>query len=273
VDNYEIKPADNGQPLTKQMIWERKLLDFSLRNNLINIRFGKRVLQLNIKPSELEDRIYDGETLQLDCENTACDTEAELQTALKFIYRTSRTAMEENGANSLFLALGTLQWYETPKNEKARLAPILLLPVEIIRKGGNIGYVIRGRDEDIILNITLVEFLKQQFKIDISNMNPLPKDEKGVDVHAVFETLRQHIASQQGWEVQENSMLGIFSFNKFVMWNDIHTNADKLKENVILASLMENRITWEDQTPDADARQADKTWEPAQFSIPLDVDS
>ena len=273
MDNYEIKPADNGQPLTKQMIWERKLLDFSLRNNLINIHFGKRVLQLNIKPSELEDRIYDGETLQLDCENTACDTETELQTALKFIYRTSRTAMEENGANSLFLTLGTLQWYETPKNEKARLAPILLLPVEIIRKGGKIGYVIRGRDEDIILNITLIEFLKQQFKIDISNMNPLPKDEKGVDVPAVFETLRQHIASQQGWEVQENSMLGIFSFNKFVMWNDIHTNADKLKENVILASLMENRITWEDQTPDADARQADKTWEPAQFSIPLDVDS
>ena len=273
MDNYEIKPADNGQPLTKQMIWERKLLDFSLRNNLINIRFGKRVLPLGFAPGELEDLIQEGETLQLTCENTACDSDAELQTALKFIYRTSRTAMEENGANSLFLALGTLKWYETPKNEKERLAPILLMPVEIIRKGGNIGYVVRGRDEDIILNITLVEFLKQQFKIDISGMNPLPKDEKGVDVSAIFETLRSHISVQQGWEVQESSMLGIFSFNKFVMWNDIHTNAAKLKENVILSSLMENRITWQDTVPDADAREVDKTIEPSQFAIPLDVDS
>lgn len=33
----------------------------------------------------------------------------------------------------------------------------------------------------------------------------------------------------KGWDVVEESMLGLFSFNKFVMWNDIHTNADKLK--------------------------------------------
>ena len=255
------------------MLWERKLLDFSLRNNLINIRKGKRVLPLAYPPNELEDRIFDGETLKLTPELTGCETEAELQTALKFIYRTSRTAMEENGANSLFIALGKLKWYETPKNEKERFAPILLLPVEIVRKGGGAGYVVRGREEEVILNTTLVELLKQQFKIDISGLNPLPKDEKGVDVSAVFESIRGHITSQNGWEVVEESMLGLFSFNKFVMWNDIHTNAHKLKENVILTSLMENRITWEDKIPEVNAREVDKTLEPSQFAIPLDVDS
>lgn len=62
----------------------------------------------------------------------------------------------------------------------------------------------------------------------------------------------------KGWDVVEESMLGLFSFNKFVMWNDIHTNADKLKKNAIIASLMENRIQWQDTTPEIDAREIDK---------------
>ena len=68
-------------------------------------------------------------------------------------------------------------------------------------------------------------------------------------------------------------MIGLFSFNKFVMWNDIHTNADKLKENLILASLMENRIKWQDTSQEVDAREIDKYIEPSSFAIPIDVDS
>ena len=40
--------------------------------------------------------------------------------------------MEENGANTLYIAMGLLRWYENPKSTKARYAPILLLPVEIV---------------------------------------------------------------------------------------------------------------------------------------------
>ena len=104
-------------------------------------------------------------------------TESELQNSLKFVYRTSRTAIEENGANSLFLVLGILKWYESPKSVKPRFAPILLLPVDIVRRGGSSGYIIRTRDEEIILNITLVELLKQQFSVNLSGLNPLPKDD------------------------------------------------------------------------------------------------
>ena len=77
----------------------------------------------------------------------------------------------------------------------------------------------------------------------------------------------------KGWDVVEESMLGLFSFNKFVMWNDIHSNAEKLKENAIIASLMENRIQWQDNVPEVDAREIDKTCAPDDFSIPIDVDS
>ena len=200
-------------------------------------------------------------------------TESELQNSLKFVYRTSRTAIEENGANSLFLVLGILKWYESPKSVKPRFAPILLLPVDIVRRGGSSGYIIRTRDEEIILNITLVELLKQQFSVNLSGLNPLPKDDSGVDVKKIFATIRTCIRNMKGWDVVEESMLGLFSFNKFVMWNDIHTNADKLKENAIIASLMENRIQWQDTTPEIDAREIDRNLEPIHFAIPVDVDS
>ena len=309
LDRFEIKLDDKQQGATRQIIWERKLLDFSLRNNLINIRLGKRVIPfISFEIDHLEDRLQAGENYQIlpspvkgkiDPKETGMYdssllkenleelvitelknkrirsylTEGELQDALKFIYRTSRTAIEENGANSLFLVLGILKWYETSKSVKPRFAPILLLPIDIIRRGGTSGYVIRTREEEIILNITLVELLKQQFDINLSGLNPLPKDDSGVDVKKIFTAVRSCIRNQKRWDVVEESMIGLFSFNKFVMWNDIHTNANKLKENPILASLMENRITWQDSKPVVDAREVDKYVEPSNFAIPIDVDS
>lgn len=309
LDRYEIKLEDSKEKITKQIIWERKLLDFSLRNNLINIKLGRRVIPfISFAIDHLEDHLQAGEIYQILAsptknkiepgetglyDSSLCKenleelvinelknkklrsylTESELQNSLKFVYRTSRTAIEENGANSLFLVLGILKWYESTKSVKPRFAPILLLPVDIIRRGGTSGYIIRTRDEEIILNITLVELLKQQFSVNLSGLNPLPKDESGVDLKKIFAAIRTCIRHMKGWNVVEESMLGLFSFNKFVMWNDIHSNADKLKENTIIASLMENRIQWQDTTSKVDAREIDKNCTPDKFSIPVDVDS
>ena len=97
-------------------------------------------------------------------------TESELKWNLTKLYRASRISIEENGANTLYLALGFLKWYETPQSELARYTPILLLPVEIIRKSAQIGYVIRSREEDTLMNITLLEMLKQDFGIIIKGL-------------------------------------------------------------------------------------------------------
>lgn len=309
LNRFEIKIDDTKKEITKQTIWERKLLDFSLRNNLINIRSGRRVIPfISFDIDHLEDHLQAGENYQILSSPTTKKiepkesgmydssllkdrlknlvvnglqnkkihsylTETELQNALKFIYRTSRTSLEENGANSLFLVLGIMKWFETERSVKPRFAPILLLPIDIIRSRGTTGYTIRTRDEDIILNITLVELLKQQYDINLSNLNQLPTDESGVDVKRIFATIRTCIRNMKRWDVIEESLLGLFSFNKFVMWNDIHSNADKLKKNPVIASLMENRIQWTDTVPKAEARLIDKRMAPSDFSIPVDVDS
>ena len=308
LDHYALKIEEDKRVVTKQTIWERKLLDFSLRNNLINTKLGKRVIPfVSFGIEDIEDQLQDGKSFSLqpfpkaqiepvdgsiyDSSLQAPELEAlvrdelknkrlvsylsetELKTAVKFVYRTARTAMEENGANSLFLALGVLKWYESDKSVQPRYAPILLLPVEMVRKGGETGYVIRSRDEDMILNITLIELLKQQFNINLKALNPLPTDEHGVDVKQVFSAIRQYLSDMKRWNVIEETMLGLFSFNKFVMWNDIHTNASKLKQNPVIATLMENKLKWQDSSAAMDAREMDKTIKPQRYAIPLDVDS
>ena len=307
LSRYDLQLEDTGRPITKQMIWERKLLDFSLRNNLLNTRLGRRVVPfISFEIEHLEDHLQNSEDYTIipspgekiapnsegmyDSQHQALEyqgfvsemikshqiasylTEAELQSALTYIYRTARTSLEENGANSLFLALGMLRWFETAKSEQPRYAPILLLPVDIIRRSGN-KYVIRKRDEDIILNITLVELLKQNFNISLDSLKELPKDESGVDVKNIFTCFRHAIIDQKKWNLLEESMLGLFSFNKFVMWNDIHSNANLLVEHPIIASLIDNRDKLDASEEVVDARVIDKTNSPKDFSIPLDVDS
>ena len=249
--------------ITKQLLWERRLLDLSLRNNLLNIRITKNTLQLiPANLSCLEDALADGEEFRIlhrpaDWESPAMDfgiyssipesdpmvgfinselsqkrlrfylPENDLGKALTHLYRSSRTSIEENGANTLYLALGLLKWYETPSSERPRYAPILLLPVEIIRKSAAKGYVIRSREEETMMNITLLEMLRQNFGITISGLDPLPTDESGVNVKLIYSIIRNSIKNQRKWDVEEQAILGIFSFNKFIMWNDIHNNAQQ----------------------------------------------
>ena len=308
-DYYELKIDDDGKEVTKQQIWERKLLDFSLRNNLLNMKIGRKVIPfISFQIDKLEDYIQAGQHYQLlpTPMNTMPEVdkggiyhsmlykneleefitkeltdkrlhsfwkEAELEAGVKHLYRESRTALEENGANSLFLVLGVLKWFESPQSDVARYAPLLLLPVEIVRSGGYKKYVLRARDEEIILNITLVELLKQKFDMTLPGMDVLPKDESGVDVKRILSIIRSCMIKQRGWEVIEECMLGLFSFNKFVMWNDIHSNADKLQENLIIKSLMDNKLAWDTGMESIDACELDGVTSPANYALPVPADS
>ncbi|MBP5507232.1 MAG: DUF4011 domain-containing protein [Prevotella sp.] len=307
VRQFEILD-ESGRKITRQQIWERKLLDFSLRNNLLNIRIGKSVVpfvsfnintledklqegtDFKILPLPLKERlhpdndgIYHSDAFRDKLENIVLEgvkneqvysylNEEELRTALKGLFRSSRTALEENGANTLYFVFGMLKWYETDVSVKPRYAPLILEPVDIIRKSGN-NYVLRLREDEITFNTTLVEMMRQQYEVNISGVNPLPTDESGIDVSKVFAIVRNAIKDQTKWDVIEENLLGLFSFSKFVMWNDIHNNAEKLRESPIIESLLQNRLVGVEPATNTDVRQFDTTMSPNSFAIPVDVDS
>lgn len=294
----------------KQSLWERKLLDLSLRNNLLNMRMSKSVIQLiSVRLNELEDALADGREFKIlnrptDWDNPLMDAgiyeqingshpmmelvasefdhgrlrtylkEDEIHGALGHLYRSSRVALEENGANTLFLALGLLKWFETAQSTRPRFAPIILLPVEIVRKVASKSYIIRSRDEDAIINVTLLEMLRQYFGITIGGLDTLPRDESGVDVQKIFNIVRRAVMSRPGWDVEEQAFVGNFSFSKFIMWNDIHNNADKLCRNKIVASLMSGKMEWSEPDDDAAASaDLDRRFPAGEIALPIGADS
>lgn len=295
--------------VSKQQLWERKLLDLTLRNSLLNVRMTKSVIQfITVNTGKLEDALANGEEFQVlekpsDWNNPVRDagvyqsihhtdpiadlvghelshkrlrtylSDLELGASMTHLYRSSRTAMEENGANTLFVGLGMLKWYETDASERARYAPILLLPVEIIRKSAQKGYVIRSREEETIMNITLLEMIRQDFGITIGGLESLPKDESGVDVKAIFNVIRQAIMSQSRWDVEEQALLGTFSFSKFILWNDIHNNADQLCRNKVVASLVSGKLEWQPEENATLDEISDSLLHPSAVALPISTDS
>ncbi len=306
-DRYDLsKIADSSKELTKFDIWERKLLDFSLRNSLLNINLRRRAIQfISFEVGRIEDHLQNGEEycitpkpdihFQFDtserlvrskmhgelsdfiandidqCRLHTYLTENETKNILKNIYRSSRNSLEETGANSLFLAIGTLRWFETPASMTPRYAPILLLAVDIVYKRGN--YYIRTRDEEITLNITLKEFLSQNYDIKINKLDTLPHDESGVNVPLIFAIIRDALREQKGWDIEEECILGTFSFSKFLMWNDIHNHRKELLENDVVNSLVETHLTWAPDPISSNLKELDEQISPAQLALPVPVDS
>jgi len=306
----ENKSLNSGdKEISKQQLWERKLLDLSLRNNLLNTRITKSTVQLiSVSLNKLEDALAAGDEFQLwpkpsDWDNPLRKagvyqvinqsdpiidlvkselsqkrlrtylSENDLTNGLTNLYRSSKLSLEENGANTLYLCLGLLKWFETPLSEQPRFSPILLLPVEIIRKSALKGFVIKSREEDTLMNITLLEMLRHDFKITIPGLDPLPRDESGVDVKNIFNIIRQVIMLQNRWDVEEQAILGTFSFSKFIMWNDIHNNADKLIQNKIVASLISGKAQWDVNLNQFASEDLDKIYHPSQIALPISADS
>ncbi|PUA34785.1 DNA helicase [Paenibacillus elgii] len=299
----------NSIALPKQKEWERRLLDLTLRNGLLNFRLSRSSVGiLNPELGRIEDALANGEEFQLlaipkDWKGNQRDadlfritgkddplkellnheltnkrlrsdlTEADLNNRLVHLYRSARLSLEENGANTLYLALGLLQWYETDASQKARYAPLVLIPVELIRKSSKVGIVLRARDEEPQFNITLLEMLKQDFGVDIGGLDPLPKDEQGVDLKRIFTMIRHAVMTHSRWDVIEVGYLGLFSFSQFVMWNDLRMRSADLAKNPVVASLMAGRLQWNPEDVFPESHFLDSQYGVDHGAVPISADS
>lgn len=297
----DLPPQDETH-FTKQMQWERKLLDLGLRNNLINLRLSKTIVPvLTTSIDDLEDALADGKDFTVlpkpdtvrgksyatfedihDVTDSAdfvksefaqhrlhsTLTAAELENGMKSLFRAAKASLEENGANTLYIAMGLLRWYENERSVRPLYAPLILLPVEIIRKSAKQGYVLRLRDDEPQMNITILEKLKQDFDIVINGLDPLPEDDHGIDTRKVYTVIRKAVMNQQKWDVLESAYLGIFSFTQFVMWNDIRNRSDDLQKNKIVKSLMEGRLCW-----DAEPMNIGDRVEEGKMMLPMPADA
>jgi hypothetical protein len=125
------------------------------------------------------------------------------------IYRKTLTALQEGGANTLYLALGFLLWKRKGKDERRFRAPLILLPVTLERKSVRSGIKMLSHDDEPRFNTTLLEMLRKDFQIDLHGLDgALPEDRSGIDVNGIWNTVRKAIKEAPGFEVVEEVVLG-----------------------------------------------------------------
>jgi very-short-patch-repair endonuclease len=162
-----------------------------------------------------------------------------LQKRLTSLYYESIESEEEQGVNVLYLALGFLKWFEDGRSEVERYAPLVLLPVELVRKGARERFQLKARDEDLYTNISLKVWLAEQHSIELPD---LPDSEEWLPSE-YFAGVREAISRAPRWEVLEGEiLLGFFSFNKFLLWRDLDPanwpSLEQLLGHGILRSLL-----------------------------------
>ncbi|MBU1223814.1 MAG: DUF3320 domain-containing protein [Gammaproteobacteria bacterium] len=292
--------------------WQRKLLDLSLRNNLLSFRGGKKAIKLEAPdPGALEDMLSEGQTVRLlarpelmdgaDPRNQAIHEnrerenvrreharealqrrevfvdlpQDELDARFVELYRAARATLQEGGANTLFLALGFLTWTRDDKSGKRYRAPLILVPVNLTRQSVRSGFTLTLHDDEPRFNPTLIEMLRQDFKLNLGVADgELPKDDAGLDVAGIWKRVSHAIKDIEGWEVTEDVVLAMFSFAKYLMWKDLTERTEQLRENPVVRHLIDTpRESYPSELAFPNLRRLDSELPPERTFCPLPADS
>lgn len=276
--------------------WKEKLLDLSARNRLLNFRNDKKSLPIACPNlAKFEDDLALGDDFAIIARHDHRDggsagdfllkelhkrrlysdvSEDELTRRTKRIAREARLSLEENGTNTLFLALGFLDWFDPKSTDKPRRAPLILVPVELARASAREPYRLQRIDDETRINVTLLEKLRVEHAIEIPELaDEIPMDHAGVDVPLILKLFRDAVTSIPKWEVEETVALGLLSFTKFLMWNDLDKGADKLLQNPVIRHLANGSAAafagQDFPSPD----ELDRTRAAEDTFCPLDADS
>ena len=231
------------------------LLDFGFRNNFIHTKDkSKRVVRviqenslevfrilvdkgnfMSFKPREDQideaddelDQLYSLPPPEVEDESKLTDrilqtnhSPKDLQRRLRSIQRVSKLSIEEKGVNMLFLALGFINWYEDENSQILRKAPIVLIPVKLARNSIKSPFKIIFNEDDIGVNISFLAKIKKSYGIEIE----IPPEIDSNNLNSFYAHLSKNLNFER-WEINENEIkLGLFSFGKFLMYNDLDPN-------------------------------------------------
>ncbi len=309
-DSTDLEEEKLETPESRLQRWQRRLLDLTLNNLLLNHRATKTSLRIICpQPGRLEDKLAEGARIQiravpkpsaegqdeeiyrqrtgeviteeyafdeLDKRRVLVDLPAdELSKCAVEIYRKAQTALQEGGANTLYLAIGFLLWKRDRQDQRRFRAPLILLPVALERKSVRSGIRMVAHDDEPRFNTTLLEMLRKDFRIDIQNLDgELPTDKSGIDVNGIWNKVRRAVKEAPGFEVVEDVVLGHFSFAKYLMWKDLVDRTDALRKNAVVRHLVDTpRDPYVTEINFVESSQVDRQFKPSDLLTPLPADS
>ena len=240
--------------------WQERLLDLTKGNPLLGLN-RSRVSKLRItRPSLIEifrriilaeseirlpmairrpqrallEGAEDGQAEGYELEPGDVEFEAtpvELARKLRRIHDNARTSVEERGVTTLHLTFGTLNWHDDWLGES--ISPIWMVPAQLVTKGPNAPLRLIVADEEMQLNPALELYLRERHKITLPEMPEDPTD----DSLSRYLDAVQAATTDQRWSVTPDVWFSTFSFESFVIYQDLKALAEAALTHPVVAAL------------------------------------
>jgi superfamily I DNA and/or RNA helicase/very-short-patch-repair endonuclease len=234
--------------------WKSKLIDLSRRNNLVSYRFTKSK-SIKLEYPDLENTIRDIQNKnnirfhkkgdeEEELENTALnwvsfEDDATTNRKLYNLYLKARENFQELGINTLFIGLGILHYKNDEGSKDFNQASIIMCPIEIDRlKSIPTKYHRFEIDPDFAelhVNPALKEKLSFEWGISLKE---LEEESRPIDYFAYLE---EKISSLKEWHIENSIVMDIFSYQKFIMYQDLKANQSNIKSNPLIRAYVGDR--------------------------------
>ena len=157
---------------------------------------------------------------------------------LKGLMKEHKQAITEKGINSLYLSFCFIHYFE---GEEEFLAPLLLIPAELDNETGE--YILNQYEDEVLLNPTLKYYFKTLYDVELVDYN---NDALSTYVEKIRAILPPTVT------VELAVALGIYSFYKMNMYNDLKNNQDIVLQNNNIKALLGNRSALDEKLVSAE---------------------
>ena len=159
-----------------------------------------------------------------------------------------QSAIEETGANMLYLVFGFIEYPEHEGSDKNLIAPLISMPAALERgeredSSGHYRYYLKASGEDVTENLSLRERLKQDFSLNLPDWN------EELTPNLYFAAIEELIRNKPGWRLRRQLTVGLLSFSKMLLFRDLDpdnwpqdsTGLSKLLDHSVVRLMIEGR--------------------------------
>lgn len=189
--------------------------------------------------------------------------------------REARLAIEETGANMLYLVLGFLEFPDTKDSTRTFASPLVCVPVRMdtVQEQRTVVFKLCYTGEEIGENLSLREKLKRDFSTTLPES---PDEEDGIE--AYLAAIEKEVAKRPGWRVRRATTLAILSFANMLLVRDLEPERwqSKAGRSLLLDHPIIQRVFQGGREPTADAYGTEfdlDTMPEANFPLIFDADS
>jgi len=150
-------------------------------------------------------------------------TQKQLEKKCVAVTRDYKSAINETGANLLYLAIGFLEWTQADDSERKFKAPLALIPINIVKRRVNrldklYAFEVSFSTEYIEANLSLAEMMDKNFGLKLPEWSEDSKPEE------YFTEVAKVISVKRDWSIHREMVIGFFSFAKLRIYKDLDEN-------------------------------------------------